>query len=105
MLVQVVTFNLKGMSDAEFRATCEEQWGPAVAGMSGVSKTWLANAETNTYGGIYVWPDHDAMERYAASDLFRAFAADSRIVEIHSNVFSVLEAPTRATNGLGLAVA
>lgn len=105
MLVQVVTFNLDGMSDAEFRTWCDEQLAPAVAAMPGVSKTWLADSATNTYGGIYVWPDSEAMERYASTDLFEAFVSDRRIVDIKSEVFSVLEGPTRATNGLGVLVA
>ena len=106
MLVQVVTFNLEGMSDAEFRAACEEQWCSVVAATPGLlSKTWLANSETNTYGGVYLWPDRDAMERYVTSDLFRGFTADPRIVGIHSESFSVLEELSRATNGLGVPVA
>ena len=105
VLVQVVTFNLEGMSDAEFRTWCDEQLAPAVASMPGVSKTWLADPATNTYGGIYVWPDREAMERYAATDLFKAFVSDQRIVDIKSEVFDVLEAPTRATNGLCVLVA
>ncbi len=105
MLVQVVTFHLDGMSDAEFRTWCDEQLGPAVAALPGVTKTWLANSEANTYGGIYLWPDREAMERYATTDLFKAFVSDPRIVDIESEVFSILEAPTRATNGLGVLVA
>lgn len=106
MLVQVVTFNLEGMSDAEFRTACEEQWCAAVAGVPALlSKTWLANSETNTYGGVYLWPDRAAMERYVNSELFRGFAADPRISGIRSEFFNVLEEPSRATNGLGVPVA
>jgi quinol monooxygenase YgiN len=106
MLVQVVTFNLDGMSDADFRAACERDWAGVVATMPGlVSKSWLANTEANTYGGIYVWQDEAAMQHYADTDFFKAFASDPRIANISSQTFGVLEAPSRMTHGIGLLAA
>jgi heme-degrading monooxygenase HmoA len=38
---------------------------PAFADMPGfVSETALANPETSTYGGVYVWRDREALENY-----------------------------------------
>ncbi len=74
MLVQVVTFNLKDFSDADYRRACEAQFAAVVAAQRGlVSKTWLANRDTNTYGGIYVWEHAAAIEAFARSDFYRAF--------------------------------
>jgi quinol monooxygenase YgiN len=101
MLVQVVTFNLDGLSDADFRVACERDWAQRVAAMPGlVSKTWLANTDENTYAGIYVWQDDAAMQRYAQTDFFQTFANDPRIVNIRSHAFDVMEAASRVTNGL-----
>ena len=103
MLIQVVTFNLDGLSDEDYRSACEQQWATQVAAMPGlVSKTWLANSETNTYGGVYVWESTSVMDHYARTAFFRAFASDPRIVNLRSEVFGVIEAASRLTNGLGV---
>lgn len=55
MHIQIVNFNLKGVSEADYRALCD-QLAPAFAVMPGlISKVWLADAATNTYGGVYTW--------------------------------------------------
>ena len=77
MLIQIVQFNLQDLSDEEFRTAREQQWAAEVAKQPGLlSKTWLADASTNSYGGIYAWESSAAMERYQESEFFKAFAAD-----------------------------
>ena len=54
MHVLIVNFNLKDIGEVEYRGIAES-FAPAFASLPGlVSKTWLADAETNTYGGVYV---------------------------------------------------
>jgi hypothetical protein len=54
MVVQIIRFRLNGLSDDEFRADAESL-APTWADLPGlVYKTWLANSETNTYGGVYL---------------------------------------------------
>jgi hypothetical protein len=106
MLVQVVTFNLDGLSDADFRVACERDWAQPVAAMTGlVSMTWLANTDEYTFGGFYVWKYDAAMQRYTATEFFQAFANDTRFVNVTSHAFDVMEAASRVTNGLGLVAA
>ena len=93
MHVQVVNLHLKDLSDAEYRRACES-WAPAFAAVPGlVSKVWLADEATNTYGGIYTWTDRDAMNAFAASDLFKSIVANPNLVGITSRDFSILEGP------------
>ena len=33
-----------------------------------LSKHWPADEETNTYGGVYVWRDREAMEAYGETE-------------------------------------
>lgn len=101
MHVQIVNFNLSGMSDAQFRQACDEQFAPAFAGMPGLLyKLWLADPATNTYGGVYAWRDRDAMEQYMGSELFRTVASHPNFANITAKDFAILEGPTRVTNGL-----
>src|SRR5689334_11436841 len=51
MYVQVVNFNLKDTTDQEYRALCDQD-APVFGAMPGlIAKYWLADPETNTYGG------------------------------------------------------
>jgi len=56
MLALVVTFNLDGLPDEDFRSVCKQQWLTPIAPTSGlVAKIWLADQPGNTYGSIYLW--------------------------------------------------
>jgi heme-degrading monooxygenase HmoA len=88
------------VSEADFRAHCDEV-APAFAEVPGlISKVWLANRTTNTYGGVYTWATREAMEEYAKSDLFNAVATNPNLAGITSIDFDVLEEPTSVTRGL-----
>ena len=100
MHVQIINFHLKNLSDADFRAHCDEV-APAFAEVPGlISKVWLANQGTNTYGGVYTWASREAMEEYAKSDLFKAVATNPNLAGVRSIDFDVLEDPTSVTRGL-----
>jgi hypothetical protein len=104
MQIQVVTFNLNGLSDADYRRACDG-WAPALAAVPGlISKVWLADEASNTYGGVYAWIDREAMEAFARSDFFIAFASNPSIANIAARAFGVLDGPSRVT-GTPLAVA
>ena len=105
MHIQVVNFNLKGMSEGEYRKMCDEL-APAFAGMAGlISKVWLADPATNTYGGVYTWRDRSAYEVYTRSDIFQSIGKHPNLTNITSKDFTVLEGPTRVTHGLAAVAA
>jgi heme-degrading monooxygenase HmoA len=98
--IQIINFHLKGIGETEFRAHCDEV-APAFAEVPGLlSKVWLANRATNTYGGVYTWAAREHMEDFAKSDLFKAVATDPHLADITSIEFDVLEDPTSVTRGL-----
>ncbi|QIN82080.1 hypothetical protein GBA63_05060 [Rubrobacter tropicus] len=100
MHVQIITFGLAGLSDEEYRSNCEAI-APAFTQLPGlIGKTWLANAETNTYGGVYLWRDRRAMENYEASDIYRGMLANPHLVGVNARSFSVIEAATSVTSNL-----
>jgi hypothetical protein len=97
--LQIVSFSLKGISEEDYRRQCEAI-ASAFANLPGlVSKTWLANPETNTYGGVYLWQDLRAMEDYAETDLYKGMLANPHLDDITVRDFAVLENPTRVTRG------
>jgi len=100
MHIQIINFHLEDVSEADFRAHAEEV-APAFAEVPGlISKVWLANQSTNTYGGLYTWTNREAMEEYVKSDLFKAIATNPNLAGVRSIDFDVLEEPTSVTRGL-----
>jgi heme-degrading monooxygenase HmoA len=98
--IQIINFHLRDLSEAEYRAHCDEV-APAFAEVPGlISKVWLANRATNTYGGVYTWASREKMEEYAKGDLFKAVATNPNLAGITSIDFDVLEDPTNVTRGL-----
>lgn len=100
MHIQVVTFHLEGLSREDFLAACN-QLAPAIAQVPGlISKTFIANPATNSYGGVHVWRDRDSMEAYRSSDLWQTIEGHPAFVGLVSHDFEVLEEPSRVTRGL-----
>jgi heme-degrading monooxygenase HmoA len=99
MHIKIITFSLDGISEEAYRQQVETV-APVFTELPGlVSKTWLANEETNTYGGVYVWEDREAMAGYAETDIFQGMAANPYFKDLTVRDFDILEAPTRITRG------
>jgi hypothetical protein len=95
--IQVVTFQLAGLEPDAYRAHCEAS-AAAFSAIPGLrAKTWLANPDTNTYGGVYAWESREAMEAYVGGPIFAALLANPRMVDVTTRDFDVLERPTSVT--------
>jgi quinol monooxygenase YgiN len=98
--ILVVTFQLDGISAEEFHDLCNElaaTWAE-IPGL--ISKIWLENAETNTYGGFYTWESQEAMDDFLQSELFRGIADNPAFRNATADSYGVIEQPTRTTRGL-----
>lgn len=105
MHVLVITFHLQGISEAQYLESCNEV-APAFASVAGlISKTFIGDRETNTYGGVYFWRDGEALQAFKQSDLARAVATDPSLAGFTMDEFEVLEEPSRVTRGLAPALA
>ena len=100
MHIQIINFNLDGIGRSEYDQVCDDlaQTFADVPGL--ISKHWLANDGTNTYGGVYVWGSKDAYEAFIASELFAAVGGNPALTNVSSLDFDVIEAPTRITRGM-----
>ncbi|HEY2265288.1 MAG TPA: YdhR family protein [Streptosporangiaceae bacterium] len=99
MHMQVITFKLDGIDDAAYRAHAE-QTAPAFAALPGLrAKTWLANPQASTYGGIYTWEDVTAMRAYLDGKIFQGLQANPHLIDVAVRDFPVLAGPTKVTRG------
>jgi hypothetical protein len=105
MHILIVHFGLEGISEEQYEGQVESV-APAFAGLPGlVSKTWLADPETNTYGGIYLWRSRKAMETYKEGEIYKGMLANPYLKDVSARDFAVFEGPSRVTRGLAEAAA
>lgn len=99
MHIQIVNFNLHNTTPEEFEKFCVETAEQFAALPGLMSKVYLADPSSNTFGGIYTWQDKNACDSYKQSDLFKAVATHPGLANITSREFGVLETPTSMTRG------
>ena len=95
--IQVVQFRLAGISAAEYIGHAERV-APRFRHLPGLaSKVWLANADANTFGGLYTWLDRAALEHYRASDTYAQLTGNPHFVKLSDHEFTILPNPTQVT--------
>lgn len=105
MHVCIINFNLDGVTEEQYRGLCDEL-APAFAEVPGLaSKTWLADSEGGTYGGVYMWSDREAFEAFKASELAANVMNHPAVKNFSLRDFGVLEGPSAVTHGLVAAAA
>lgn len=99
MHIQAINFNIK-VSGEEYKEGAMEL-APVFADLPGlVSKHWLADEATNTFGGGYIWADKKSFEAPVADEVFAAVKDNPDFENVTLKDFSVLDAPTKITRGL-----
>jgi putative monooxygenase ydhR len=97
MHVLIINFTLDGLDEKGYRDVCADL-APAFAALPGLTaKIWLADPEKNTYGGVYLFEDREAMEGYLASDLLAGVGASPHFSGITMRDFAVYDDLTRVT--------
>jgi hypothetical protein len=101
MHAQLITYQLKDVSQAEYLKTMVEPDAPVIAKVPGlISKVWLADEENNTFGGFYLWKDKTAMETFMHSDLVKAVVSRPFVTNVSSVDFEVNQNASSITRGL-----
>jgi hypothetical protein len=103
MHIAILNFHLKGITKEQFYAACDEL-APKLAAVPGlISKVWLADPSSNTYGGVYTFRDRAAFEAFVQGELGSSFRQNPGMTELSIRDYSVLQGPTRVTRGLAAA--
>ena len=98
MVIQVVNFNLAGITHEEYLGAAKEV-APGFKELSGLrSKVWLSDEENNTYGGVYTWENRQSMENYLNSSFYDEVLGNNPVfINITYKAYEVLEDPTSIT--------
>ena len=101
MQAQVITYQLKDISQAEYLKQMVEPDAPILAEVKGlISKVWLADEEKNTFGGFYLWENKKAMEDFMDSDLVKAIVSRPFVKNVSSVDYEVNQSASLITRGL-----
>ena len=101
MHAQLITYQLKDISQADYLKQMVEPDAPILAGVKGlVSKVWLSDIEKNTFGGFYLWENKAAMEAFMSSDLVKAVVSRPFVKNVSSVDFDVNQKASLITRGL-----
>lgn len=101
MHAQLITYQLRDISQADYLKQMVEPDAPVLANVPGlVSKVWLADEGKNTFGGFYLWESKTAMENFMHSDLVKAVVSRPFVSNVASVDFEVNEKPSLITRGL-----
>jgi len=101
MHAQLITYQLKDISQAEYLKRMVEPDAPVLATVPGlISKIWLTDEEKNTFGGFYLWENKTAMEAFMHSDLVKAFVSRPFVNNVSSVDFDVNQKASLITRGL-----
>jgi hypothetical protein len=98
--ILIVRFNLEGLTHDEFVSSTDEA-APHWAAIDGlISKYWIANAETNTYGGVYLFENEESMLNYKASPLCDQLVGTPAFVNFDITNYDLIENPSKVTRAI-----
>ena len=98
MRILIVNFSLEGLPHEEYLKVADEL-APVFAGVAGLrSKTWLADKESNVYGGVYVFESQQALDDYCVGELFAGVGSNPNFTNISVRSFGTLEGPSKTCN-------
>ena len=101
MHAQLITYQLKDISQADYLKQMVEPDAPVLAKVPGlVSKVWLTDEAKNTFGGFYLWENKNAMENFMNSDLVKAVVSRPFVINVSSVDFEVNQTASLITRGL-----
>jgi len=101
MQAQIITYQLKDISQEEYLKQMVEPDAPILANVNGlISKVWLVDEEKNSFGGFYLWETKAAMEAFMHSDLVAAVVSRPFVKNVSSVDYTVNETASKITRGL-----
>ena len=92
----IVTFQTHGSQEQFTAATAEH--APVFAEVDGLlAKIWIADPESEIYGGIYLFRDRTALDAYLESDLFESIRSEPSFEGTSWRCYQVLDELTAGT--------
>ncbi len=97
--MRIVTFALADLAPEAYTAQAEQIAAAFIAWPVLLTKVWLADPDTNTYGGVYVFASRDAAQASRDTAVFGGLLDSPHFAELSIREFAVLDGPTAVTGG------
>lgn len=97
MFVQVINFNLEGMTEDEWHAAGRRLLEDYSQTPGLLAKVWIGNPETNTFGGIYFWQDEEALDEFNDGPLGQRIMNHPNYANVSFNRFRIVDELTKKT--------
>jgi hypothetical protein len=91
MHAQMVTFGLNGITEEQFHEVAGADARVFANMPELLAKVWIRDPESNTYGGLYLWVDQEAYERYVKGEIFNSIKNNQGLQNVESRDFGVFE--------------
>ena len=97
MHVQIVTYAVEEVADADF-IEANKEFAEAMSAVPGLlAKIWLKGPGGGVYGGVYLWQHREAYDAFLASELWASVLADESMSNVEAHDYAVMEELTRHT--------
>jgi hypothetical protein len=97
MYARIITFRLNGLTPAEYTDHVATV-APGFTTWPGLlAKVWIADDESGTYGGIYLFADRAAADRSRGTDLYSGVEDSPAFADVSVREFDVLDELTAIT--------
>jgi Putative mono-oxygenase ydhR len=96
MRIRIITFCLTIPAEA-YTAHAEQIAAGFTAWPGLLGKWWLADPDSGTYGGVYLFASQSDADRSRDTDLFRGMFANPALTDVTVREYDVLDAPTAVT--------
>ena len=101
MQAQLITYQLKDISQAEYLKQMVEHDAPVLAKVQDlISKVWLSDVPKNSFGGFYLWENKRAMQDFMNSDLVKAVVSRPFVTNVSSVDYEVNQSASLITRGV-----
>jgi hypothetical protein len=97
MYVRIVTFHLDGITPEQYEEHCEQIAGGFLEWPGLLAKVWLSDADTNTFGGVYLFESEDAADLSRSTDIFVGMADNPNFTDVSVREYGTVEAATAVT--------
>lgn len=97
MYVQIINFNLDGMTEEEWHQAGRRLLDDYAKLPGLLAKIWIGDAESNTFGGIYLWRDKETLDAFNKGPLGERIRNHPNYADPSFRQFRVVEELTRGT--------
>lgn len=98
MYVSILEYRIHDVDEASWSHTCEEL-AHSLAEVPGLQATIWLHGEADRRGGVYVWLDKAACDRFLAGNTAAALASHPNVADLTIREYAVDETPTGITHG------